>query len=73
MKPGGFLRAPAVYRVTEAGVAEAEVVIGNSAAAGEQLEGELHGVEAKVAFDGLEVGLAHLGGILEDLDDGLAL
>src|SRR5436190_1165021 len=64
---------PAVHRVAKAGVAELQVVVGDPAATGEELEGELHRFEAEVAFDGLEVGLAFAGGSLEGLYDGLAL
>ncbi len=55
------------------GIPHAQVIIGNSAAASEQLEGELHRLEAEVAFQRLEVGLAFLGSVLKGFDDGFAL
>ncbi len=68
-----FLCVPAIDSLAEAHIAKAQVVIGDPAAACKQLEGELHGFQHEVAFDGLEVGLALGGGALEDLDDRLAL
>ena len=42
-----------------------EVVVGNPAASGEKLEGELHRGKHQVALEGLEVGAALMSGALE--------
>ena len=55
------------------GIAQPEIVIGDPAAAGQQLEGELHRFKVEVTLDRLEVGLTLLGGTLKYLDDWLAL
>ena len=64
---------PAINGFAKAYIAEAQVVIGDPAATGEQLEGEWHRIKAEVAFDGLEIGLAFGRSALEDFDDGLSL
>src|SRR5438270_8840027 len=64
---------PAINSLAKAHIAEAQVVIGDPATAGEQLEGEWQRIKAEVALNGLEVGLALGRGALEDLNDGFPL
>ena len=69
----GLPGEPAIDRVTEMGIAQPEIIVGDPAAAREQLEGELHRFKVEVTLDRLEVGLTLLGGTLKYLDDRFAL
>src|SRR5438034_6507586 len=63
---------PPVNHVAKAGIAEPEVIIGDPAAACQQLKGELHRLQSKVALDRLKIRLAHLCSVLENLNHGFA-
>ena len=68
-----MLAKPSINRVSKTGIAQSEVIVGDSATAGEQLEGKLHWLKPQVALDCLEVLLAYLGSFLKYLDNWLAL
>ncbi len=64
---------PAVHPRDIAGIAQAQVVVADAAAARQQMKAELLGVQVRRAADALEVALALARGGLQRFHDGLAL